>query len=140
MRVLTKKQRRAIELVKRFALSANECTEMAWRAWLPLKDKSLTEGQIALTRSYADKGVLSDEAMFLLHSDCGITLNQAESAGFSCDDVSGYACLLLGLRVMTYTVTMWKEDIADGLLTKNELEQDGYGDIAASLCKESEGA
>jgi hypothetical protein len=136
MKKLSSKQERAIELAEQF--SDKEITdESVWRAWLPQKNGSVDCG--VLEQHSVDR-VIPGERMFLLHSDCGITLSQIEAAGYTCQDVVLYAQLLHGLRIMTMSVKMWKEDLLyciDGkprpLLTLQELRDDGLADLAESL-------
>ena len=139
MKKISLKQQRAIELARRFA-TTDEVSDEQWKQWLPNKSKQLNEDQLSLVRSYADGQVISPESMFLLHSDCGITLSQVETAGFQCSDVVEYASLLHGYRLMAVDVTGWREDLLfkiDGkwrpLITLKELRDDGYPDLAESL-------
>lgn len=136
MKKLSGKQERAIELAERF--SDKEITdEETWRAWLPQKNGGV---DCNILERHSSNRVISGERMFLLHSDCGITLSQVEAAGYMCQDVVRYAQLLHGLRQMTLIVKMWKEDLLwqiDGkprpLLTLQELRDDGFADIAESI-------
>ena len=134
MKKISLKQKRAIELARRFA-TLDEISLDQWERWLPSKIEPLTEDQIGLVHSYTDGQIISSEVMFLLHSDCGITLQQIRNAGFQCSDVVEYARLLHGLRTMTVTVAAWKESLLWKwpLITLNELREDGYADLAESL-------
>lgn len=130
---MTKKEQRAIELASRFIIDDPIMTEQVWRFWLPQKMTFLSDEQLGIVRSESKDKVIDSESMFLLHSNCGITLSQIESCGYSVSNVSGYAHLLHGLRLMTLTVEMWKKDLSIGLITLKELCADGYGDIAEKL-------
>ena len=130
---MTGKEQRAIELSSRFIIDDPAMTEQIWRSWLPQKMTSLSNEQLGIVRLKSKDRGIDPETMFLLHSNCGITLSQVESCGYSVSNVSGYAHLLHGLRLMTLTVEMWKKDLVVGLITLKELCDDGYGDIAEKL-------
>lgn len=130
---MTRKEQRAIELVTRFIVDDPTMTEQLWRSYLPQKMASLNREQQSIVQAKSKDKIIDSEAMFLLHSNCGITLSQIEVYGYHVSDVSEYARLLHSLRLMTLTVEMWKEDLRVGIVTLKELCNNGYGDIAEQL-------
>ena len=141
--MITKKEQDTIDLVQRFCLLASDLaniTEKCWRDWLPTKNKSLTDSQLSIIHRYVENDTLDGDSMFLLHQGYGITLPQIEAHSLKCSSISRYASLLHGLRMMTMTVALWKEDLhfsINGklrpLITKHELEEASYSVLVRNL-------
>ena len=138
---MTKKEQRSIELARRFMWGSLSVDEIHWREWLPVKMTPLRADQLETVQRYSGgQQRITGEAMFLLHHGHGITLPQVEAAGFICDDVVDYACLLHGYRGMAVAVAWWKDMLCEKIngnwrptLTLQELRDDGFSDLAESL-------
>ena len=138
---MTPKEKRSIELARRFIDTQLWIGEDGWRQWSALqKDKPLRPDQVKTVKQYSDGHTyITGESMFLLHHSHGITLPQVEKIGFICTDVVYYARLLHGYRLLAVTVTDWRRELLyEGHggwppLTLQELRDDGFSDIAESL-------
>ncbi len=139
---MTEKERRSIELARRFWDINDGVPEQRWRERISGRSELLTPNQFAIVRRYADGKSISGENMFLLFHGHGIKLLQIEAAGFVCIGISECGRLARGYSIMTYTVETWKEDLCLKIfgewrptLTLRELCDDGYPDLALSVRK-----
>lgn len=117
---MTQKQIQNIALLERFTPNITSVADCHFPTIRPTGKKG----------SYKGKPVSAEDGFYLATSS-GYDIKEKDVL-----DWSRYKMLIAAHNNMTLTISMWKEDLDKGMLTIEELEEDGFGDIVLTLKRE----